>query len=128
MDLAYMGFTQEAGVRCFRFECQIGSLRPLAAPRRTVQFVVLADMPLFVRYGTPIQDGPAICRGILAEAQPESTKVKSSRLLLRPGCAHGRICRPCHAGAEKIGPPPQTPDPIRVTPDHRSRCRRTDSL
>jgi hypothetical protein len=59
-----MGFTQEAGIRRFRFECQIVPPRPLAVPRRTVQFVVLADMSLFSQYSIPIQEGPAICRGI----------------------------------------------------------------
>ena len=68
MDLAYMGFTHEAGIRCFRFECHIRPLRPLVTPGRTVQFVVKADMSLFAQYSIPIQDGPSICRGILAEA------------------------------------------------------------
>jgi len=66
MDLVYNGFTHESGIRFFRFECQVYQPRPLA--NRTVQFVVRADMSLFARYGIAIQEGPAICRGILAEA------------------------------------------------------------
>jgi len=68
MDLAYTGFTHKAGIRCFRFECQIHPPRPLVTPGRTVQFVVKADMSLFTRYSVPIQEGPSICRGILADA------------------------------------------------------------
>jgi len=81
MDMAYMGFTQEAGIRRFRFECQIELPRSFAAPRRTVQLVVSAEMSLFLRYGIPIQDGPSICRGILVEATaniPESELVSAS--------------------------------------------------
>jgi hypothetical protein len=81
MEMAYMGFTQEAGVRRFRFECQIELPRPAAAPRRTVQFVVSADMALFLRHSIPIQDGPAICREVLVEATssiPENEIVSGS--------------------------------------------------
>lgn len=68
MDVAYMGFTQDAGIRCFRFERIIEAQRQLGNPRRTVQFMISADMALFLRHGVPIQEGPAICRGVLAEA------------------------------------------------------------
>lgn len=81
MVLAYVGFTQEAGIRRFRFECQIQAPRPAAAPRRIVSFVVSADMALFLQYSIPIQDGPAICRGVLAEATakiPENELVSAS--------------------------------------------------
>lgn len=81
MDLTYMGFTQDAGIRRFRFECQIDSPRPSAVPRRTVQFQVFADMALFLRYSIPIQDGPAMCRGIVVDATatiPENELVSAS--------------------------------------------------
>ena len=76
-----MGFTQEAGVRLFRFECQIQAPRPASTPRRVVQFVVSAEMSLFLQYSIPIQDGPVICRGVLAEATatiPENELVSGS--------------------------------------------------
>jgi hypothetical protein len=81
MNLSYLGFTQEAGVRRFRFECQIHSKQVAALPRKSVHFVVSADMSLFLRYSIPIQDGPAICRGIVVAATaeiPESELVSTS--------------------------------------------------
>ena len=67
MVLAYLGFNQEAGIRRFRFECQIHSPRPATAPRRIVRFVVSAEMSLFLQYSIPIQEGPAICLQILTD-------------------------------------------------------------
>src|SRR5579863_10090078 len=81
MVLAYLGFNQEAGIRRFRFECQIHSPRPATAPRRIVRFVVSAEMSLFLQYSIPIQEGPAICRGFLAETTaniPENELVSAS--------------------------------------------------
>lgn len=68
MNFVFKGFAQEEGVRRFHFECHLASPNQFAAARRTVQFEVSADMSLFLRYGIPIQDGPSICRDVLASA------------------------------------------------------------
>lgn len=85
MDLAYMGFTQEADTRRFRFECQLALPRSLTTDRRIIRFVVSADMTLFLRYHIPIQEGPAISRGIVVEATariPETELVSASYSVL----------------------------------------------
>ena len=103
MDLAYMGFTQEADIRRFRFECQVELPRSLAAPRRTIQFVVSADMALFLRYRIPIQEGPAISRGIVIEATarvPESELVSASYSVLEAHMASFADARTVDAQAK----------------------------
>jgi pyrroloquinoline quinone (PQQ) biosynthesis protein C len=67
MQLVYMGFTQEAGVRCFHFQRILTQAR-LANLPKSVQFTLKADMALFMEYRIPVQDGPAICLQILNEA------------------------------------------------------------
>jgi hypothetical protein len=87
MEMAYMGFTQEASIRHFRFECQIELPRPAAAPRKVIHFVVSAEMSLFLRYRIPIQDGPAICRRMLIEVTgriPEGDVIPTSFSVLEP--------------------------------------------
>jgi len=81
MDVAYMGFTQDAGIRRFCFEREIEPHRLLGTPRRTVQFFISVDMALFLRHGVPIQEGPAICRGVLVDVTagiPEENLVPGS--------------------------------------------------
>lgn len=67
MPLAYLGFTQEGAVRSFRFESQIPPPRGSIRGTR-IQFTVRLDVSLFMEYAIPLQDGPEICRGVLAEA------------------------------------------------------------
>jgi|HubBroStandDraft_6_1064221.scaffolds.fasta_scaffold355810_3 hypothetical protein len=67
MQLVYMGFTQEAGVRCFHFQRILTQAR-LANLPKMVPFTLKADMSLFQEYRIPVQDGPAICLQILADA------------------------------------------------------------
>lgn len=67
MQLVYMGFTQEAGVRCFHFQRVLTQAR-LANLPRMVPFTLKADMALFTEYRIPVQDGPAICLQILSDA------------------------------------------------------------
>lgn len=78
MELAYVGFTQEADVRRFRFDCMVESRLSFSVPNRTVQFVVSADMSLFLRYRVPIQEGPSISRGIVIEA---TSRMRESELV-----------------------------------------------
>jgi|SRR5580693_3988013 hypothetical protein len=67
MQLVYMGFTQEAGVRCFHFQRILTQAR-LANLPKMVQFTLKADMSLFMEYRIPVQEGPAICLRILTDA------------------------------------------------------------
>ena len=67
MQLVYMGFTQEAGVRCFHFQRVLTQAR-LANLPKIVPFTLRADMSLFMEYRIPVQDGPGICLQILTNA------------------------------------------------------------
>jgi hypothetical protein len=67
MQLVYMGFTQEAALRCFHFQRVLTQAR-LANLPKIVQFTMKADMALFMRYRIPVQEGPALCLQILTNA------------------------------------------------------------
>ncbi len=67
MQLVYMGFTQEAGIRCFHFQRVLTQARLANAPK-IVQFTLKAEMSLFMEYRIPVQDGPSICLRILTDA------------------------------------------------------------
>ncbi|HEX4275012.1 MAG TPA: hypothetical protein VHZ74_06640 [Bryobacteraceae bacterium] len=80
MQLVYMGFTQEANLRCFHFERIVTQPR-LANLPKIVQFTLKADMALFTQHHVPVQEGPAICLRILTDtlsASGESEVVPSS--------------------------------------------------
>ncbi len=64
MQLVYMGFTQEAGIRCFHFQRIMTQARLTNLPK-IVQFTLKADMSMFMQYRIPVQEGPAICLQIL---------------------------------------------------------------
>jgi|SRR5665213_4518611 len=64
MQLVYMGFTQEASLRCFHFQRILTQSR-LANLPKIVQFTLKADMSMFMQYRIPVQEGPAICLQIL---------------------------------------------------------------
>lgn len=67
MQFAYMGFTQEANIRCFRFQHVLPRARPIRPPS-VVQFTLRADMALFARFRIPVQEGPSLCLQILTAA------------------------------------------------------------
>ena len=64
MQLVYMGFTQEASLRCFHFQ-RVLTQSGLSNLPRVVQFTLKADMSMFMQYRIPVQEGPAICLQIL---------------------------------------------------------------
>jgi hypothetical protein len=66
MQLVYMGFTQEASLRCFHFQRVLTQSRLSSLPK-IVQFTLKADMALFMQNHIPVQDGPAICLQILTD-------------------------------------------------------------
>ncbi len=67
MQLVYMGFTQEAALRCFHFQRVVTQARLTNIPR-TVHFTMKADMSLFMQFRIPVQEGPALCHQILTDA------------------------------------------------------------
>jgi hypothetical protein len=66
MQLLYMGFTQEATLRCFHFQ-RISTQARLSTLPKIAQFTLKADMALFMQYHIPVQEGPAICLQILTD-------------------------------------------------------------
>src|SRR3954466_11529502 len=64
MDLRYMGFDQEKNLRSYRFDAV-----EKGAPKR--EFVVTADLALFLTHRIAIQEGPNMC-GIKLAANMES--------------------------------------------------------
>lgn len=67
MHFLYMGFTQQANIRCFRFQGVLPRERPTKVARM-FEFALNADMALLIRYKIPVQDGPALCLEILTAA------------------------------------------------------------
>jgi hypothetical protein len=67
MQLVYMGFTQEASLRCFHFQRILAQSRLSNLPK-IVQFTLKADMALFMQHHIPVQEGPAICLQILTDS------------------------------------------------------------
>jgi hypothetical protein len=67
MQLVYMGFTQEASLRCFHFQRILAQSRLTNLPK-IVQFTLKADMSLFMQHHIPVQEGPAICLQILTDS------------------------------------------------------------
>jgi hypothetical protein len=66
MQLVYMGFTQEASLRCFHFE-RVLTQSGLSNLPRVVQFTLKADMSMFMKHRIPVQEAPAICLRILTD-------------------------------------------------------------
>ena len=67
MQFLYMGFSQQANVRIFRFQ----GVMPRERPTRTaknLEFMLSADMALLAQYRIRVQDGPTLCLQILAAA------------------------------------------------------------
>ena len=67
MQFLYMGFTQQANIRCFRFQGVLPRERPTKLAK-IFEYVLNADMALLTRYKIPVQDGPALCLEILTAA------------------------------------------------------------
>ncbi len=67
MQFLYMGFTQQANIRCFRFQGVLPRERPTKLAK-IFEFAMNADMALLTRYKIPVQDGPALCLEILTAA------------------------------------------------------------
>lgn len=67
MQFLYMGFSQRANIRCYRFDGVVPRERPTRITKN-IEFLLSADMSLLAQYHIPIQDGPALCLRILTAA------------------------------------------------------------
>ena len=85
MQLVYMGFTQEASLRCFHFQRILTQSRLTTLPRM-VQFTLKADMSLFMQHHIPVQEGPAICLQILTDtlAGSDENEIASASYAVTP--------------------------------------------
>ncbi len=77
MELRYLGFDQTQNTRAYRFE-------GLTKGEPTVQFVVTADLDMFLRHRIGIQEGPGLCaRKLASDAQtphPENVALTNEDL------------------------------------------------
>ena len=118
MEFAYVGFTQEANLRSFRFERLLPNVRPSDA-RAVVRFTVVADLSLFPLCRVPIQEGPQISLQILSRALAgldEASKLPASLLIANAKAedAAERVSRRRHRPPVR----PSAASQLRLPPPH----------
>jgi len=67
MQFLYLGFSQKANIRSFRFQGVVAAERPLRAVKKP-EFLLTADMALLAEHRIRVQDGPTLCLRILSAA------------------------------------------------------------
>jgi hypothetical protein len=67
MQFLYMGFSQNANVRNFRFQGVVSRERP-SKMVKNLEFLLSADMALLAQHRIRVQDGPTLCLQILGAA------------------------------------------------------------
>jgi len=67
MQFLYMGFSQVANVRSFRFQGVVPRERP-ARIAKNLEFLLTADMELLAEHRIRVQDAPTLCLKILTTA------------------------------------------------------------
>ena len=77
MQFLYMGFSQQANIRCYRFQGVVAKERPTKLSKN-LEFALNADMGLLAQHRIRVQDGPALCLKILSAALtgPEDNAVR----------------------------------------------------
>ncbi|HYL35813.1 MAG TPA: hypothetical protein VEV17_07870 [Bryobacteraceae bacterium] len=65
MQFLYMGFSQRANIRSYRFQGVVPRQRP-SKMAKNVEFLLSADMSLLAQHHIRVQDGPTLCLRILA--------------------------------------------------------------
>jgi hypothetical protein len=65
MQFLYMGFSQKANIRSYRFQGVVPAKRP-ARTSANLEFLLTADMALLAQHRIRVQDGPTLCLQILA--------------------------------------------------------------
>ena len=64
MQFLYMGFSQRANVRSYRFQGVVPKERPSKLAKNH-EFLLIADMSLLAEHRIRVQDGPNLCLRIL---------------------------------------------------------------
>ncbi len=67
MQFLLTGFTQEKGLRTFRFD-------GVSADHKRTPFTVSADLALIMQYGIRLQELPLLCRDLLQDQEHDSNK------------------------------------------------------
>jgi len=70
MQFLYMGFSQKANIRSYKFRGVTPKERP-AVGSKGVEFQLFADMALLARHRISVQDGPTLCLRILSASLAE---------------------------------------------------------
>jgi len=99
MQLVYMGFTQEAALRCFHFQRVLTQARLTNLPK-VVQFTLKADMSLFTRFRIPVQEGPDIA---ITTADDIRNQAASRDIMI---WAYNVLCPPSPGCTFPQDPPP----------------------
>lgn len=64
MQFLYLGFSQQANIRSYRFQGVLPRERP-SKMEKNLEFLLRADMALLARHSVRVQDGPTLCLQIL---------------------------------------------------------------
>jgi len=77
MQFLYMGFSQQANVRCYRFQGVMPRERPTKMTKN-IELMLSADMALLAQHRIRVQDGPTLCLQILGAslAGPEDNAIR----------------------------------------------------
>jgi hypothetical protein len=67
MQFLFMGFSQNANVRSYRFQGVVPRERP-SKMAKNLEFLLTADMSLLAQHRIRVQDGPTLCLKILTAA------------------------------------------------------------
>lgn len=67
MQFLYMGFSQQANIRSYRFQGVVPRERP-SKTGKNLEFLLTADMALLAKHRIRVQDGPTLCLQILGAA------------------------------------------------------------
>jgi hypothetical protein len=126
MEFAYVGFTQEANLRTFRFERLLPNARP-SDVREVTRFTVVADLSLFPECRVAIQEGPQISLQILSRALAglDLASIMPSSLLIGKEHLMAFATAKAEDAAEKVSrrrhrPPvrPSAASQLRLPPPH----------
>ncbi len=74
MQFLYMGFSQEANIRSYRFHGIPPKEKGISPPKAAL-YALRTDLSLLPRHRISIQEGPALCLRILIEALGDSVAV-----------------------------------------------------
>src|SRR5260370_30266556 len=67
MQFLYLGFSQQANIRSYRFQGVVPRERP-SKIEKNLEFMLRADMAVLAQHSVRVQDGPTLCLKILTAA------------------------------------------------------------